>query len=574
MANRSLGKRFFAAFLALMIVIGACPVRAFATETDTGVHDDQGTRLPFTKVDDVDADVLHDAAKVTQPEEEDPYENTDVVRVSIVLNKKATLEVYSSEDMASNAAAMAYREQLQLEQAAVIERIEQEVLGGDSLDVVWTMTLAANIISANVLYGQMEDIEAIRGVKDVFVENQYEALEGASGKADPMMSTSSSMIGSYNAWAAGYTGAGTRIAIIDTGLDTDHQSFDNSAYLYSLQQNAQAKGMDYEAYIESLDLLTAEDISAVLQDLNVYAYVEHLNETSNGAYYINEKIPFAINYVDSNYQVTHDNDGAGDHGSHVAGIAAANRFIPADNGYVNALTEVAMQGVAPDAQVIVMKVFGSSGGAYESDYMVAIEDAIMLGCDAVNLSLGSDKGFVRISQYQDILDNLADNDVIVAVAAGNSGAWADYAANGSGLLYVEDVDYGMVATPSTATNTMSVASADNVGFTNYYIGLGDEVLFYTESTFTDGSTLPSLTTVAGDASYVLIDGIGTAEEVAAAVEAIGGTVPANTVFICARGEINFAAKAGNAVDAGFMATIVYNNVEGALIMNMDGYGSA
>ena len=48
-----------------------------------------------------------------------------------------------------------------------------------------------------------------------------------------------------------------------------------------------------------------------------------------------------------------------------------------------------MVGNAPDAQIIVMKVFGQSGGAYDSDYMAAIEDAIVLGCDAVNLSLGS-----------------------------------------------------------------------------------------------------------------------------------------------------------------------------------------
>ena len=32
-----------------------------------------------------------------------------------------------------------------------------------------------------------------------------------------------------------------------------------------------------------------------------------------------------------------------------------------------------MVGNAPDAQIIVMKVFGRSGGAYDSDYMAAIE---------------------------------------------------------------------------------------------------------------------------------------------------------------------------------------------------------
>ena len=33
------------------------------------------------------------------------------------------------------------------------------------------------------------------------------------------MATSDKMIGSSAAWAAGYTGAGSRIAIIDTGAD-------------------------------------------------------------------------------------------------------------------------------------------------------------------------------------------------------------------------------------------------------------------------------------------------------------------------------------------------------------------
>ena len=569
MTNQRLAKRIISAVLVLVMVVGVCPIQAFAVGMHADVPD--GNRLPFTQVEDVNADVLHEAAKVTQPEEEVPYADTDVVRVSIVLNKQATLELYSAVDVADNAAAMAYRARLEKEHASVISRIEKNVLGGESLDVVWNMTLAANIISANVLYGQMEEIAAVKGVKDVFLENQYEPLENESATADPMMSTSPAMIGTHDAWAGGYTGAGTRIAVIDTGLDTDHQSFNNEAYLYALRQNAEAKGMSFEAYVESLDLLDADEIAGVLEDLNVYAFVEHLSGTSTGAYYVSEKIPFAINYVDSNYEYTHDNDGVGDHGSHVAGIATANRYVPSGDGFANALTEVSMQGVAPDAQVIVMKVFGNTGGAYESDYMVAIEDAIMLGCDAVNLSLGSDKGFSRNAEYQQILDKLADNDVIVAVAAGNAGSWAEYAANGSGLLYVEDVDYGMVASPSASTNTMSVASADNAGFTSYYIGLGDDVLLYTEGTFSDGTTLPPFTTIAGDVSYILIDGIGTEEDVAAVAEAFGGQIPANTVFICARGEINFGAKAANAVAAGFIGTVIYNNVEGTLIMNMDGY---
>ena len=83
-------------------------------------------------------------------------------------------------------------------------------------------------------------------------------------------------------------------------------------------------------------------------------------------------------------------DASSEHGSHVAGISAANAYIPRKDGsFAHALEECHVQGVAPDAQLIVMKVFGVAGGAYDSDYLAAIEDAIVLGCDAINLSLGS-----------------------------------------------------------------------------------------------------------------------------------------------------------------------------------------
>ena len=64
---------------------------------------------------------------------------------------------------------------------------------------------------------------------------------------------------------------------------------------------------------------------------------------------------------------------------------------------------------APDAQVLVMKVFGQNGGAYDSDIMAAVEDAIVLGADAINLSLGSGSaGAAKSSEdeYQRIMENL------------------------------------------------------------------------------------------------------------------------------------------------------------------------
>lgn len=56
-----------------------------------------------------------------------------------------------------------------------------------------------------------------------------------SETTDPNMATSSSMIGSSVAWADGYTGAGSKVAIIDTGADTDHPSLNGAAYSYAVK---------------------------------------------------------------------------------------------------------------------------------------------------------------------------------------------------------------------------------------------------------------------------------------------------------------------------------------------------
>ena len=212
-------KRLLAFVLALVMVIGMCPQVAFAAEAGGAADHAAGEKLPFYQVHGVDADVRLPASQVKQEKEEAPYADTDSVRVSIVLNKAATLELFPTADVASNQPAMEYRGQLQKDQQTVANRIEAQVLGGEPLDVVWNLTLAANIISANVLYGQIDEIAAVRGVKEVFLENQYAPMENDGGKADPMMATSTQMTGATAAWAAGYTGAGSRIAIIDTGLD-------------------------------------------------------------------------------------------------------------------------------------------------------------------------------------------------------------------------------------------------------------------------------------------------------------------------------------------------------------------
>ena len=69
---------------------------------------------------------------------------------------------------------MQYRRKLEKQQDSMAAAISKQALNGAKLDVVWNMTLAANMISANVQYGQIEKIKEVAGVQEVILENRYE----------------------------------------------------------------------------------------------------------------------------------------------------------------------------------------------------------------------------------------------------------------------------------------------------------------------------------------------------------------------------------------------------------------
>ena len=549
--KKRLSTRVLSLLLVLALVSGlAAP--AFAVTPGSGVT--------ITQVDNsaVSVDLLKPVDEELHTMDE--YIDTDVVRVSIILEQASTIKAgFSTVDIASDKAAMTYRETLKTEQEQMVSRISSAIKG--ELDVLWNLTLAANLISANVRYGQIEAIKAVSGVKDVVIEQQYVA-EPVESEVGTNMATSGGQTGSALAWAAGYTGAGTRIAVIDTGSDTDHQSLSAEGFEYALAKLAQEKGMGYDAYVERLDLLTAEEIAAVAGDLNVSIDVDSA--------YINSKLPFGYNYKDADYDITHDNDDQGEHGSHVAGIAAANSYIAAEDGsFVEALETVFVQGVAPEAQLLTMKVFGKGGSPYDSDYMAAIEDAIILGADVVNLSLGSvAPGWGTHSNpvFEEVMDDLTASGVVVAISAGNSGAWAENAENG-GYLYATDVGFDTVGQPGSFTNSLTVASVENDGMVGYYITVGGEMIVYNEVDNGGEFTNRPFREIAGDYEYIFLDTVGKAEDWAAVADILPGKIA-----FCSRGETNFAEKATLAVEAGAAAVFIYNNQSGMITLDLTDYG--
>jgi subtilisin family serine protease len=143
-----------------------------------------------------------------------------------------------------------------------------------------------------------------------------------------------------------------------------------------------------------------------------------------------------------------DNDPIDDngHGTHVAGIAAAN----GSN----------LKGVAPNAKLVAYKVLGAEGYGYDDMILAAIErttdpdqnpstnDAL----DVVNMSLG--RYADPAEPYSEAVNNAVASGVNFVVAAGNS--W----------------DYFTIGTPAIAEKAITVGAVDNNKFTAYFSSKG------------------------------------------------------------------------------------------------------
>ena len=553
MANQT-SKRLLALVLAICLSLGLLLPAGQANATGSA-----GILTEVTGQEREQLSSLVDGTLAMEEQQEELPAADTPVRVFIVLSGKSALEQgYAASAMAE---ATAYTGRLLNRQAAVIQRIETQVLE-EPLEVRYQFTAVANAISAVVPYGSMEEIAALPGVEQVCPVPVYETCQT---EVSPMTITTGDMVGSYGTWETGYTGAGMRIAVIDTGLDLDHPSFDPAAYDYALGQEQ-----------GSWDLLDREEIQQVLPRLTIAK-----DGLTAADLYRNTKVAFGYNYVDGDLDITHDNDPQGDHGTHVAGIATANRYIRQGSGFVSAAETVLTCGVAPEAQLLVMKVFGKGGGAYSDDYMAAIQDAIYLGCDAINLSLGSNApGFVDpagsgVAFAEQLFQSLTETDVVVTISAGNAYSAGYQSATGTDLHRTTDPDINTVGSPGSYKNALTVASVTNSGLTGPYVAVGQ-----INASFTSAGNTPE-----GFQSWSSLDENGQGTEYpfvflgdptsatdtrkfAMSQSDFSGMDVAGKIVLISRGTNAFSEKHSFAANAGAKAVIIYNNTSGTVNMDL------
>lgn len=175
------------------------------------------------------------------------------------------------------------------------------------------------------------------------------------------------------AWAQGYTGKGVVVAVIDTGVDYNHEDLNDNVWT------------------------NTKEIAG-----------NNIDDDSNG--YIDDI--HGWNFSNNNNDAI-DRSRTG-HGTHVAGTIAGEN------------NDIGVTGIAYDAQIMPVKVLDDQGTGTYSSIAKGINYAVDNGANVINLSLG---GSYPSATLEAAIEYASSKGVIVVMAAGNnSGAAPIYPA--------------------------------------------------------------------------------------------------------------------------------------------------
>ncbi len=400
-------------------------------------------------------------------------------------------------------------------QAAVKSSIKKEAKVKNS--VGYTYTAVLNGFSIEAPLSKMDEIKAIDGVKGVYIARN---LETQLATATEMTSSlPSQTVDQYS--ETGYTGDGQVVAIIDSEFDTGHEFFSHAPENPSLSKS------------DIADILDSNTMNVDIAANQVYK---------------SAKIPFAYDYVNDTADTYHrDVDSV--HGTHVSGIVGGK------GGSVTALNEdgeeqeYTFSGVAPEAQLVMMKVSSEDGASIDmSAALAAIDDAAKIGVCAINMSFGvTAASSAVIPVYDEALENARNAGVMLLVSNGNAGMGTQ--------MYSNDTDKPDNFTAGLpATNRWSTAVAAGVNTYNLLelgtITASDGTVMYYKNTFGSGFG----TDLVGEAEYIDC-GTGSAEDLA-------GLDLTGKVAILTRTGSGISALIPSIAALGATGVVVVNSMDG------------
>lgn len=247
------------------------------------------------------------------------------------------------------------------------------------------------------------------------------------------------------------------------------------------------------------------------------------------------------------------NDHGGPHGTHVAGTVAA-----ADNGF-------GVVGMAPGADLHIIKVFNEDGWGYSSDLAKAADLCSAAGANIISMSLG---GGGSNSTESNAFQAFTDAGGLVVAAAGNDGN--DVRSYPAGYPSV------MMIGANDANNNI----ADFSQFPSCLSGRGkravEDETICVEVTAGGVDTLSTYPAGMATASNMSADGVAYASSAMENSGAIGGSTyymgtaeatdsGANgNICVIDRGVISFHDKVANCEGSGGVGAIIINNEPGML----------
>ncbi|UOF00452.1 S8 family peptidase [Bdellovibrio reynosensis] len=231
-------------------------------------------------------------------------------------------------------------------------------------DGKFTVESAANAeeFTKNFIEPQLEKIRFVEFDRQLQIKKADDVR--VAGISD---SWGQDMIGARNVWSQGIYGQNIKVAVVDSFVDTTHPQLAPRIAVNTAE--VANNGVD-------------DDRNGVVDDYY-------------GAVFVS---------------VPSGSDTPSSHGSHVAGIIAADH------------TKGSVEGVAPQAQIIPAQFIANDGGGSLGDAVLALQYSANRGAKIINASWG---GAPCVTSLRNTFIELEKKGILVIVAAGNDGRDVD-----------------------------------------------------------------------------------------------------------------------------------------------------
>jgi len=415
----------------------------------------------------------------------DAQRSGELITVVVVLEEPAVLETALNGRYVLAQRLQSAR--VRAAQGSVLNAMDAEDV---EYDVLFSTSYVLNGLVVQIPRSDLEILNSLPGVARAY-EDQMGVFDNA---------TSVPFIGAPQAWQAGYTGAGIKVGIIDSGVD----------YLHA-------------------------DFGCTLPDSGP--------KYRGGYDFVGDSwVPGGIFVPDPDPM---DQNG---HGTHVAGTAVGcgvtGTGAPYDGPYDMTnpvMSDLAIgPGVAPDAELYALKVGSTGDQASEAAAVAALEWAVTNDLDVVNLSFGRDFGHPD-DAWTIASNNAARAGVIVVSSAGNAG----------NTFYIQ-------GSPSNADWAISVAASTDAGGYGLRVNSPPTIAGIYPIGLADFA--PAVYSVTADLVRV-DDGVGTLDDACQTPFANAAAV-AGRIALIQRGGCSFVIKAVNAQANGAAGVVIYNNAAG------------